>query len=84
MEADPAGINAKRKMVIKAIATKPAKWGSSLSPTFASLAEDGVVVDGVVVGVAVEAFDEKIAASGEVGDRPRSSVQINSRQNAKL
>lgn len=64
-------------MVIKAITTKPTKWGSSLSPTFASLADVGVPVDGVVVGVAVEAFDEKIAASGEVGDSPSSSVQIN-------
>ena len=79
--ADPAG-NAKRKMAI-AIAIRPVKWGPSLVPKLVLLAlafsDDD---DDVGVGVAVEAF-VKIAASGEPGASPNSSVQ-SKRHDTKL
>ncbi len=69
--ADPAG-KARRKMAIT-IAIRQAKWGPSLVPILESLtfSEDE---DVGVLGVAVEIF-VKIAASGEEGDSPSSSVQ---------
>lgn len=79
MAADLAG-NAKRKMAI-AIAIRPVKWGPSLVPKLVSLAFSDDV-DDVGVGVAVEAF-VKIAASGEPGASPNSSVQ-SKRHDTKL
>lgn len=77
--ADSAG-NVKRKMAI-AIAIRPVKWGPSLVPKLAALAfsDDD---DDVGVGVAVEIF-VKIAASGEPGASPNSSVQ-SKRHDTKL
>lgn len=78
--ADPAG-NAKRKMAI-AIAIRPVKWGPSLVPKLVSLVFSDADDDDVEVGVAVEAF-VKIAASGEPGASPNSSVQ-SKRNDTKL
>lgn len=73
MEADPAG-EANTKMAAT-IMKKPARWGLCWNPLESPAFSDcDVPVDVDAAGVAVVEAFVKMAASGELGDMPRSSV----------
>lgn len=81
--ADPEEGNAIKTKAM-AIASKTTIWGPSLVAILelSAFSDDDVLPGVVAVAGVAEAFDVKIAASAELGDKPRSSVMA--RQNTQL